>query len=340
MSLRLYSSALRLPGHIKRLICQDWLSPKVVLAVLGATLGVAPGYSQVNVPLEKPTPALSASTELTTPPVQGPWLDRKLTAERRAELLLAAMTRDEKLLLLRGFSGGFVGGRSKDPLIGPVQRMTSGYVPGVPRLGIPALHVNDASIGVANGYDANPARPGDEATAMPSMIALSASFEPRLAFEQGRSIAEEFRARGMNMVLGPGLNLARDARGGRNFEYLGGEDPLLAGTLAGNAAKGIQSVGVMSDLKHYVLHDQTADSNTVNAEIDEKALRESDLLAFEIAVEIGHPASVMCAYNFVNGIRACQNDFLNNVVLKGQWGWQGFVLSDWGAVNMTRSARL
>src|SRR5271166_4024270 len=158
MSLRLYSSTLRLPGHIKQLICQNWLSLKVVLTVLGATLSAAQGYSQVSVPPEKSTPALSASTELTTPPVQGPWLDRKLTAERRAELLLAAMTRDEKLLLLRGFSGGFVGGRSKDPLIGPVQRMTSGYVPGVPRLGIPALHVNDASIGVANGYDANPAR--------------------------------------------------------------------------------------------------------------------------------------------------------------------------------------
>jgi beta-glucosidase len=287
-----------------------------------------------------PSPAALASVRTDVPVIAGPWQDRALPPERRAELLVRAMTRDEKLLLVRGFNGGFLGGRSTDPLLGPMQRMTSGYVPGVPRLGIPAIHMNDAGIGVGNGFDASNARPGDEATAFPAFLALTATFEPQLAMAMGNAVAKEFRARGMNMVLGPGLNLSRDARGGRNFEYLGGEDPLLAGTLAGWNAKGIQSAGVMANLKHYAIHDQTKASDTVDARISEAALRESDLLAFELAIESGRPASVMCAYNFVNGVRACHSDFLNNVVLKGQWRWPGFILSDWGAVHDTVGAAL
>ncbi|KQM99197.1 hypothetical protein ASE85_10785 [Sphingobium sp. Leaf26] len=303
-------------------------------------LAAGPALAQLDGPPVTPNPALIASTKVDTKAIDGPWRDRSLSPERRADLILAQMTLDEKLIMLRGFSGGFIGGRSKDPLIGPMQRLTGNYVPGVPRLGIPALHASDAILGVSNGINGVAVRPGDEATAFPSAMAMTATFEPALVEAEGKAVAEEFRARGMNMVLGPGLNLARDARGGRNFEYLGGEDPLLAGILAAYSVKGVQSTGVMANLKHYVLHDQTADSGKVDAVLGDAALRESDLLAVEIAVKIGKPVSVMCAYHFTNGSRSCQHDYLNNKVLKGEWGWKGFILSDFGAVHDTLGAVL
>jgi beta-glucosidase len=279
-----------------------------------------------------------ASIQTGVPAIKGPWQERRLSPGERADLLLAQLTLDEKLILVRGFNGGFIGGRSTDPLIGPTQRMTSGYVPGVPRLGIPPQYESDSWLGAANGFDAVTARPGDQATAMPSGQALSATFEPDLAFAHGKTVANEMRARGINVMLGPGMNLARDPRGGRNFEYVGGEDPLLAGTLAAAVVRGVQSEGVIATLKHYVAHDFTEHYDSINVAIGEDALRESDLLAFELAVEGGRPGAVMCAYHFMNGVRSCHNDFLNNVVLKRQWKWPGYILSDWGAVHGTVGA--
>jgi beta-glucosidase len=128
------------------------------------------------------------------------------------------------------------------------------------------------------------------------------------------------------------MNLARDPRNGRNFEYFG-EDPLLAGTLAGEAIRGIQSLKVISTIKHFALNDQETGRLRLDARIAEDALRESDLLAFEIAIERGKPGAVMCAYNRVNGAYACGNDWLLNRVLKGDWKYPGWVMSDWGAVH-------
>jgi beta-glucosidase len=208
-------------------------------------------------------------------------------------------------------------------------KVTAGYIKGVSRLNIPDLLETDASLGVVNPLQL---RPGDVATAMPSGLALAATFNPQTAFRAGAMIGAEARAKGFNILLGGGVNLARDPRNGRNFEYLG-EDPLLAGTLAGEAIRGTQTQGVVSTVKHFALNDQETQRQFLDARIDEPGLRESDLLAFELAIERGQPGAVMCAYNKVNGDYACGNDFLLNGVLKRDWGYKGWVMSDWGAVH-------
>jgi beta-glucosidase len=150
-------------------------------------------------------------------------------------------------------------------------------------------------------------------------------------------IGSEARAKRFNVMLAGGVNLTRDPWGGRNFEYLG-EDPLLAGTLAGESIRGIQSNRIVSTIKHFALNAQETGRFVMDARIDEAAFRESDLLAFRIAIERGQPGSVMCAYNQVNGAYACENDWLLNRVLKGDWGYRGWVMSDWGAVHSTVKA--
>ena len=141
------------------------------------------------------------------------------------------------------------------------------------------------------------------------------------------------------MLLGPGLNLARDPRNGRNFEYLG-EDPLLAGTLAGAEICGIQDRHVIATMKHYAINDQETGRFVLSSDVGGGAMRESDLLAFELAFEVGHPGAVMCAYNRVNGIHACENDRLLNGILKQDWSFPGWVMSDWGAVHDVAAALL
>jgi beta-glucosidase len=215
------------------------------------------------------------------------------------------------------------------PVPPPGVPLTAGYVAGIPRLGVPDLVETDASLGVANPLQQ---RKGDVSTALPSGLALAATFNPPLAYAGGAMIGAEARAKGFNVLLGGGVDLARDPRNGRNFEYLG-EDPLLAGVMAGQAIAGVQSQGVISTTKHFAVNDQETLRDSLDARITEPALRESDLLAFEIAIETGQPGSVMCGYNKVNGEFACGDDFLLNRVLKADWGYRGFVMSDWGAVH-------
>lgn len=207
---------------------------------------------------------------------------------------------------------------------------SAGFVPGVPRLGIPLLAESDASLGVANmgGF----MRAKDEATAMPSALLLASTWNPELVEETGRVMGAETRAKGFNVLLAGGVNLVREPRNGRNFEYFS-EDPLLSGVLGGVSVRGIQSNRVVSTLKHYVLNAQETGRTFADVRISDAALRESDLLAFQIAHEIGHPGAVMCSYNKVNGAYACENPFLLNDVLRGSWGFKGWVLSDWGAVH-------
>jgi beta-glucosidase len=253
------------------------------------------------------------------PDAQGP--------DARASRTEAQMTDQERFQLLHGIIVLPIPLPNMPPLPAGIA-YTAGYIKGVARLGIPDILETDASLGVVNPFQL---RAGDVATAMPSGLALASSFDPQLAFKDGVTIGSEARAKGFNVLLGGGANLARDPRNGRNFEYLG-EDPLLAGTLAGEAIRGTQTQGVVSTVKHFALNDQETLRHTLNARINEAALRESDLLAFEIAIERGQPASVMCAYNKLNGPYACGNDPLLNGVLKGDWGYKGFVMSDWGAV--------
>ena len=211
------------------------------------------------------------------------------------------------------------------------------YVPGIPRLGVPALQETDGPLGVANPGDI---RRGDTATAMPSNLALASTWDLALARRQGEAVGADARAKGFNVLLGGPANLIRDPRGGRDFEYFS-EDPLLTGLMAGAAIDGVQADGgVLSTVKHFALNDQETDRGRLDVRIDRAAARESDLLAFEIAIERGHPGAVMCAYNQINGTYACENPWLLTDVLKGDWGYHGFVLSDWGAVHSTVASAL
>jgi beta-glucosidase len=255
------------------------------------------------------------------------WLDTSLSPDKRAELLNRELTLDERITLVHGIWSR----PDRDIAVPQDAIISAGYVPGIPRLGIPALYETDASLGITNPLRL---RPGDGATALPASLVLAATFSPELAYSSGVLLGNEARAKGFNVLLGPGINLARDPRSGRNFEYLG-EDPLLSGVLGGESIRGIQSNHVIATIKHFALNDQETNRHWVNAQIDPASLRESDLLAFELGIERGQPGSVMCAYNQVNGSYACGNDFLLNRVLKRDWAYPGFVMSDWGAVYAT-----
>ncbi len=245
------------------------------------------------------------------------------------------MTLDEKLGLLHGpMALPYVAPDGTAVPVPPAAIPGAGYIPGVPRLGIPALYETDASLGVANP---NGVRPGDVATALPDGLVLASTFDPALAYRAGALVGGEARAKGFNVLLGGGMNLARDPRNGRNFEYLG-EDPWLAGVLAAESVRGIQDQRVIATVKHFALNANETNRQFVDARIDRAALRESDLLAFQIAIERGHPGAVMCAYNRVNGDYACGNHWLLDDVLKHDWRYPGWVMSDWGAVHDARDA--
>lgn len=259
-----------------------------------------------------------------------PWMDKSRTPDERAALLIEQLTLDEMISLVHGPMPALLETPPEDAAMG------AGYIPGVERLGIPALNETDASLGIANPRKV---REGDGATGLPSGLALASTWDPQLAYAAGAMVGSEARDKGFNVLLGGGANLTREPRCGRNFEYLG-EDPLLAGVLAGEAIRGAQSNDIVCTLKHFALNDQETCRHVVDARIDEGALRESDLLAFQIAIERGDPGSVMCAYNRVNGEWAGENDFLLNQVLKNDWGYPGWVMSDWGAVHTTAKAAL
>ncbi|HYL27693.1 MAG TPA: glycoside hydrolase family 3 C-terminal domain-containing protein [Candidatus Nitrosotalea sp.] len=250
-------------------------------------------------------------------------------ADSKASALATAMTPTERLVLIRGESGNPLRNGVRTGALG-----SAGYVPGVPRLGIPALQETDASLGIANPDNV---RRRDVATALPSGLSLASTWDAQIAYDNGSILGDEAWRKGFNVLLGPGLNLTREPRGGRDFEYLG-EDPLLAGTLAGAVVCGVQQRHVVATMKHFALNDQETGRFTYSAEIGEAGMRESDLLAFEIALERGNPGAVMCAYNRVNGVYACQNNHLLNEILKRDWNFPGWVMSDWGAVRASGAA--
>jgi beta-glucosidase len=253
-----------------------------------------------------------------------------LDPDSRALALVKQMTPDERNLLLHGFFSR-PNAVNKLPQIGAP--FAAGYTPGIARLGIPQLAESDASLGVAwiNGKRAR------DATSLPSSLALAATWDMRIAYTGSAAIAQDARASGLNVLLAGGVNLTREPRNGRNFEYLG-EDPLLAGTLAGETIRAIQDQHVMSTVKHYALNAQETQQSAIGVTISEAAARESDLLAFEIAIERGNPGAVMCSYNHFNGPFACGSDFLLNKVLKQDWRYPGFVMSDWGATHAPSDA--
>jgi len=260
-----------------------------------------------------------------------PWLDRALGADERARLAVQAMTQQEKLRWVLAYFGNDFGTKSKK--IAEALPQSAGYIPGTPRLGLPALFETDAGIGVASQAGPNVR----ERTALPSGLATASTWDPKVAYAGGAMIGSEARASGFNVMLAGGVNLQRDPRNGRNFEYAG-EDPLLAGVMVGQAIKGIESNQIISTLKHFVLNDQETGRNELDARIDKAALRMSDLLAMELALEQSDAGSVMCAYNRVNGPYTCESAWLLNDVLKRDWGFRGFAMSDWGATHSTVAA--
>ena len=258
-----------------------------------------------------------------------PWMNARLDAGERAALVLKQMTMDEKLKLVYGYFGmDNEGKKTKRPEGAHPQ--SAGFVYGVPRLGIPHLRETDAGLGVAS-QGGPEVRAG---TALPSGLNTAATWDLKTAYEGGAMIGAEARGYGFNVLLAGGVNLMREPRNGRNFEY-GGEDPLLAGKIVGAQIKGIQSQRVVSTLKHFALNDQETGRMTLNVKIDDRSARMSDLLALQIAYEDGNPGSVMCSYNRVNGFYGCESEYLLTEVLKKDWGFKGWVMSDWGAVHST-----
>lgn len=274
---------------------------------------------------------LFANAAATPPePAQKPWLDRSLGADQRAQLAVKAMTQEEKLRWVMAYFGNDFG---KGKRIPESLVQSAGYVPGTPRLGLPALFETDAGLGVASQAGPNVR----ERTSLPSGLSTASTWDPKVAYAGGAMIGSEARASGFNVMLAGGVNLMREPRNGRNFEYAG-EDPLLAGIMVGQAIKGIESNNIISTLKHFALNDQETGRNELDARIDKAAFRMSDLLAMQLAFEQSDAGSVMCSYNRVNGPYACENDYLLNQVLKRDWGFKGFVMSDWGATHSTVAA--
>ena len=252
------------------------------------------------------------------------------TPEARAAATEAQMTPAERVILTHGIMALPI----RDTVIPPDAVLGAGYVPGLARLGVPALKESDASLGVA--YVSGVRKDGG-ATPLPSGVAMAATWNPALIGRGGAMIGAEAKAKGFNVLLAGGANLMRDPRNGRTFEYLS-EDPLLTGMLAGAAIAGIQSNHIISTVKHYALNGQETARHFIDSRISDAAARESDLLAFQIAIERVRPGAVMCAYNQVNGAHACDSDWLLDKVLKTDWGYKGFVMSDWGAVPSLQAA--
>jgi beta-glucosidase len=273
--------------------------------------------------------AVQAQPPTNRPAQKFPWMDRTLSPDERAGMVLSRMTLDEKMGLVHG--NGMPGWGPKRPNY-YLGNAGAGFVLGVERLGIPMIQMSDASYGVRSS-----AENGRYSTALPSALGSAASWDPQAACEYGALIGRELRAQGYNMTLGGGVNITREPRNGRTFEYLG-EDPILAGTLVGNRIKCEQGQHVIGDIKHYAVNDQESGRNEVNVIIDKRAMHETDLLAFQIGIAIGNPAAVMCSYNAINGDFACENKYLLTDVLKGNWKYPGFVLSDLGGTHSTVKA--
>jgi len=257
------------------------------------------------------------------------WMNSGLSADERASMVVKEMTIDEKITMLHGT--GMVGLSPMSPLA-VHSNGGAGYVVEIPRLEIPAIQMSDSAYGVRMSGEN-----GRYSTALPSCVAGAASWDLQGGFEYGALIGRELRAQGYNMSLGGGVNLTREPRNGRTFEYMG-EDPVLAGKMVASVIRGIQGQHVLGDIKHYALNDQESGRNAVNITIDKRAARESDLLAFEIGIEESDPAGVMCSYNRLYDDYACESKYLLTDILKRDWNFKGFVVTDWGGAHSVEKA--
>lgn len=249
-----------------------------------------------------------------------PWMNPSLSPQQRAELLVKAMTLNEKIAQIHMLD-----------LRGEKPR----EVPAIERLGLPAFKITNGPLGAGPGDSPRP----QPATALPSALALAASWDPALAETFGRLAGEEVGARPEHLLEAPGVNIARVPQNGRNFEYFG-EDPYLAARMVVPEIRGIQSTGILAEVKHYAVNSQEDARKIIDEIVDERTLREIYLPAFEASVKQGDVAAVMCAYPSVNGQFACENVHLLKDILRGDWGFQGFVQSDYTATHSTLPAAL
>jgi beta-glucosidase len=283
-----------------------------------------------QLPLLIVTAAIIGVASASAQEMNRPWMDSQLSPGERSELVLKQLTLDEKLALVHG--NGMAGESQWRMPLTPLTNGGAGYTQGVERLGIPPLIISDAGYGVrASGAN------GRYSTAMPSNLGAASSWDPESACQFGEVIGGELRAQGFDVTLGGGVNLTREPRNGRTFEYAG-EDPLLAGTVVGTMMKCEQGQHVIGDIKHYAVNDQETGRFVVNSVISKRAMQESDLLAFHIAISIANPGAVMCSYNRINGDFGCENSYTLRDVLKKDWGFKGFVISDWGGTHSTEKA--
>ncbi|MGI8608824.1 MAG: beta-glucosidase [Candidatus Dormibacteria bacterium] len=257
---------------------------------------------------------------------QRPWCDISLTPDQRAGLLIKAMTPAERVKLL---GGDTVTG-------GPVGQSHTGASFAIPRVGIPAIYYSDGPVGPRQGA----------ATAMPIPMALAAGFDPAAAYRYATVVANETRAKGNSVVFGPTVNIMRNPQGGRTYEAFG-EDPYVMTRTTVPWIEGAQAQGVMADVKHFAANNQEGlggippvlsligGRQFSNDVIDERTLREIYLPQFEAAVREAHVATVMCSYNKINGPYNCENQHLLTDILKKEWAFPGYVLSDYAATHST-----
>lgn len=244
-----------------------------------------------------------------------PWMNKSLSALQRSNLLIRAMTLNEKIALVHGVS------RKTHPFLG-----YAGYVPAIPRLGIPALKLADGRAGVGNG--------AKNVTLLPAPIAAASSWDPSLLNAYGRVIGEEEWAKGTNVFLGPTIDVVRVPEWGRAFETYG-EDPYLNGRMAAAEIKGVQSMGPIANANMYLTMNQETGRFRANSEVDERTLQEIYLPPFRAAIRAGHVGSFMCAYVKTNGVYSCENPHILDGFLRNELGFTGWVMSDWGATHST-----
>src|SRR5437773_4422988 len=258
-----------------------------------------------------------------------PWCDTSLAPDTRAGLLLEQLTQDEKIALLAGDDLFGVGGQAGSH---------TGTSDGLPRVDLPTIYYTDGPMGVRSG----------RATAMPAPLGLAATWDPALATRYGATVGNEARSKGNDVVFAPTVNIMRTPLGGRTFEGYG-EDPWLVSRIAVGWIEGAQSEGVIANVKHFAANNQEGmgpapqgvplgvgvlgDRYTVNAVVDERTLREIYLPAFEAAINEANVGSIMCSYNRLNGQYACENAHLLETILRLDWGFEGYVLSDYGAAH-------
>ena len=265
---------------------------------------------------------------------QFPWMDKSLSPRERAEKLVAAMTLEQKIAQLHGAMETIniyalpsademnaMSAEEQDQLMAQIR--VQRHVKGIEELGIPRFRITNGPVGVGMGDG----HPSPAATALPMSIGLAAGFDPELAREYGDIIGSETATIGQHVLEGPGVCLHRTPIAGRNFEYFS-EDPYLSGVMGVEVTKAIQEHGIIAMGKHYVVNDQEYERFRTSVEVDEHVLRELYLLPFEMLVKDGDIAAIMSAYNRVRGVYATENRYILNDILRDEWGFQGYVQSD------------